>query len=125
MSKARPAYKGPERRGTQRKVRGFHADIVRVNELTFQSKWYNEVGTDISNKGLGLRCSRPLPEKSHVTIAIVLRDGGYHLLKVEARLVWISKVVEHQKERFFMGFEFTKLDPEIREKIQQFLRDDC
>jgi len=125
MSKAKSAsYKGPDRRGPQRKVRGFHADIVRVNELTFQSKWYNEVGTDISDKGLGLRCSRPLPEKANVTIAIVLRDGGYQLLKVDARLVWMSKVVENQKERYFMGFEFTKLDPEIQEKIRNFIRDD-
>lgn len=59
-----------------------------------------------------------------VTIAIVLRDGGYQLLKVDARLVWISKVVENQKDRFFMGFEFTKLNPEIQEKIRNFIRDD-
>jgi len=122
--KRKSGYNGPERRSSERKVHGFHADIVRVNELTFGSKWYNEVGTDISEEGLAVRCSKPLPEKANVTIAILLRDGGYQLLKVEARLIWISKVMEQQKERYLMGFQFTQLDPEVREKIREFIRVD-
>lgn len=115
--------KRPERRQAERKIRGFHADIVRVNELNYGTKWHNEVGTDISEQGLGIRCSKPLPEKANVTIAILLRNGGYHLLKVEAKLSWISKKVEDQKERYFMGFEFTKLEPEVREQIREFVLD--
>lgn len=124
MKKKKANHKGPERRRVERKVRSFHADIVRVNELTFGSKWYNEVGTDLSEEGLGIRCSKPLPEKANVTIAFVLRNGDYQLLKVEARLIWISKVTEQQKERYLMGFQFTKLEPEVREKIREFIRVD-
>ena len=124
MKKAK-THHGPERRHTFRKSVGFHIDIVRVNDLTFKSKWHNEVGTDIGLSGVGIRCSKPLPKKANVTIAILLRGDGFQLLKVDAKLAWIKKIVEDKKERYFMGFEFTKLDPENQEKIRHYLRDDC
>lgn len=124
MKESETPYKGPEKRHTRRKLVKFHADIIRVNAKKLKGKWDHEVGIDIGLGGFGIRSAKPLPEKANVTVAILLPDGTFEVLELDAKLVWTEKVIEEGKESYFMGLEFTKLDAQAQERIDRFVRTD-
>lgn len=121
MTKARSSFRGKNRRNGVRKTAGFSAAIVRVNDRKFQNKWDHEVGFNIGLSGMGLKSERPLPAKANVTVVVLLPDEEQELMELEAKLVWIKQGADGNKKLYFMGLEFTKLEPQAQGQIRQFL----
>lgn len=113
------SHRGKERRRYFRKRATFPTDIIRVNQLKFQRKWDHEVSTDIGVNGVGVKSEKALPAKANVTVAILLHNEDTALLTLDAKLVWTRQQIENHQKIYYMGLEFTKLDPEAREKIQR------
>lgn len=51
----------------------------------------------------------------------MLHNEDLTLVKVDAKLIWTAKRVEGRKSRYFMGLEFTRLESQVRERIQSFV----
>lgn len=115
------SHRGKERRHCLRKRATLPADIIRVNQLKFQRKWDHEVATDIGLSGLGVKSEKPLPAKANVTVAVLLHNDNTTLLTLDAKLVWTNPKTENHHKIYYMGLEFTRLDPEAKEKIQRFV----
>jgi len=121
MTKTKPAHRGKDRRNNVRKTAGFSAAIVRVNDRKFQNKWDHEVGFNIGLGGMGLKSERPLPAKANVTVIVLLPDEEQELMELDAKLTWLKEGTDAKKKLYYMGLEFTKLEPAALEQIQQFL----
>ncbi len=121
--KTKSSYRGKDRRTTFRKQATFQADIFRVNEMSFKKKWDHEVGVNIGMRGMCLRSTKRLPEKANVTIAILLHNENSALVEVDAKLVWTHQRKENRQSLYYMGLEFTRLDAEVRQKIERFVNE--
>ncbi len=70
---------------------------------------------------MGLKSERPLPAKANVTVVVLLPDEEQELMDLEAKLVWIKQGADGKKKLYFMGLEFTKIEPQAQGQIRQFL----
>lgn len=124
MSRAKTTkakYRGKERRGSFRRQASFPTDITRVNQFKFKKKWDHEVGVNIGITGLCIRSMKPLPEKANVTLAILLYNDEAELVETDAKLLWTQRRIVDRQKLYYMGLEFTNLNPQTRDLIQHFI----
>ncbi len=117
------SYPGKERRSDFRRKVTFPLNIVRVNQLTIQNKWDHEVGFNIGVGGMAIKSEKALPDKANVTVVFLLPNEDTELMQLDAKHLWTKRVAEgrQRKKLYYMGLEFTHLDPQSKNEIQQYL----
>ena len=119
-------HAGRERRKSFRKALSFGTDIVRVNRITFKTKWDDETGVNLGLAGFCCYSSRKLPDKTSISCLIgFLPPYDQQLIEAEAKLVWQKQVTKKDQKVWYHGFEFTKIHANHRKFIERVIKVDC
>ncbi len=119
-------HTGRERRKGFRKALSFGTDIVRVNRITFKTKWDDETGVNLGLAGFCCYSSRKLPDKTNISCLIgFLPPHDQQLVEAEAKLIWQKQITKRDQRVWYHGFEFTKIHSTHRKFIEQVIKVDC
>jgi uncharacterized protein (TIGR02266 family) len=75
---------------------------------------------NVSNGGLFLKTEKPLPIDSVVTLMIRL-PGQTEAMEIQGCVVWSNPKAKNTAFPCGMGIQFTKLNPEHKKKIEEFV----
>lgn len=89
--------------------------VNRFDEEGFRADLATGRTTNISRGGIRLELYHPLPLRSRVTLNLVL---GEQIIDVNGRVVYLEDL---EDDRCCMGIEFTDLDDENQELINQYV----
>lgn len=104
----------------------FPLSVLRINGRTVKSgerdpKWNHEIGFNIGLDGLGVSSEKRLPAGANVMVEFLLPGENSTLLKADARLRWSKRRTTRGKQLYYMNLEFIRLNPRVKDHIQQFL----
>lgn len=91
---------------------------LKFDELKTNPKFCDESGLDFSPEGIGIMCSRSLPEESKIQMKMLIPDeSDLNLIKAGGTIKWLKEVKGKYKKYFITGACFRDLEDEDKEKL--------
>lgn len=94
---------------------------VKVRYTTPEGKQFDSLTGGVGGGGLFIESSAPLKQGTELSVEFALPDRPWEKLKAKAKVAW----TRNKPERYLlfpgMGVQFTDIDPEAREQLNELV----
>jgi len=112
------AYTGIERRKHKRINKQIPLNITGFNNKKTLPKFDEEIALNISETGILIECSKPLPIATSLNLKIMLNlDSGYKTIETTSAIMWTK---ESHRKTYYFGCRFMELSEEDKTSLKDF-----